>query len=181
VLPLKNSIRRRQLQRQLVSHGEFPDRQTGSEPDGRPARLALNSGMSAISESVSPALASFEAKWEGVFIVAGRPNPAESAPSWRPPVNAYRCSDQFIIYVDLAGVPAESIEVLTDPGRVVIRGRRPAPEPVCLRSEPAQLLALEIDQGSFERVLDLPQPIDPRGITTEYNEGLLQIRLPLSS
>lgn len=153
----------------------------GSEPDGHLARWGITSGMSALSDPVSSPVADYEAKWEGVFIVATRTGPSHSAPNWRPPVNAYRCSDQFIIFVDLAGVPPESIEVITDPGRVVIRGRRPAPEPVCLRSEPAQLLALEIDQGPFERVLDLPQPIDPHGITTEYNEGMLQIRLPLSS
>lgn len=127
------------------------------------------------------ALEGFEAKWEGVFVVATRSGSPDSAPAWRPPVNAYRRAEDFMIYVDLAGVPPGSIEVLTNPGRVVIRGRRPAPEPVCLRSEPAQLLALEIDQGSFERVLDLPLPVDPERITTEYNEGMLQIRLPLAS
>jgi HSP20 family protein len=136
--------------------------------------------MNAISDPISSSVTDFEAKWEGVFIVA-RPVPASSSPSWRPAVNAYRCADQFIIYVDLAGVPPESVEIITDPGRLVIRGRRPAPEPVCVRSERAQMLALEIDQGSFERALDLPQPIDPDRMTTEYNEGLLQIRLPFTA
>lgn len=170
---------RRRLQ--LISHGDFPDAATGSGPDGLLARCAITSGMSAISEPDSSPVADYEAKWEGVFIVASRPSPANSSPVWRPAVNAYRCSDEFVIIVDLAGVPPESIEIIADPGRVVIRGRRPAPEPVCLRSELAQLLALEIDHGSFERVLDLPQPVDPRGLTTECHEGLLQIRLPLSS
>jgi HSP20 family protein len=135
--------------------------------------------MSALSEPVSPLLEGFEAKWEGVFVVARRAN-ADSTLNWRPPVNAYRCSDHFLIFVDLAGVSPQAIEILTHPGSVVIRGRRSAPAPQCLRSEAAQLLALEIDQGAFERVLDLPLPIDPRGITTEYHEGMLQIRLPFA-
>jgi HSP20 family protein len=136
--------------------------------------------MSALSEPVSPVFERFEAKWEGVFVVASRSNSSDSTLGWRPPVNAYRCSDHFLIFADLAGVAPQSIEILTHPGSVVIRGRRAAPAPVSSRAEPAQLLALEIDQGAFERVLDLPLPIDPRGITTEYNEGMLQIRLPFA-
>ena len=135
--------------------------------------------MSAISDATFPVGPSYETKWDEVFILSSRHFVAE--PSWRPAVNAYRCSDCFVIYVDLAGEPPDSIEVSTHPGRVVVRGRRPAPEPTCLRSELAQLLALEIDQGAFERVLDLPQGIDPQGLTTEYSDGLLKIRLPLSS
>src|SRR4051812_27004853 len=98
---------RRQLQRQLMSHGDFPDREVGQEPDSRFARSPLTSGMSAISDSVSSPFAGYEAKWEGVFVVSTRPTPAVSAPTWRPPVNAYRCSDHFMVFVDLAGVPAE--------------------------------------------------------------------------
>jgi HSP20 family protein len=133
--------------------------------------------MTAISDATFPITPNYETRWDEVLILSSRTMVAP--PSWRPAVNAYRCSDCFVIYVDLAGVPPDSIEVNAHPGRVVVRGRRPAPEPSCLRSELAQLLALEIDQGAFERVLDLPQGIDPQGITTEYNDGMLKIRLPL--
>lgn len=137
--------------------------------------------MSAISDSLFRPVVSYETKWDEVFIVATRPNSLTSAPSWRPAVNAYRCSDQFVIFVDLAGVPPESVDITAQARRLVIHGRRPVPEPGCRRSELVQLLALEIDQGEFERVFDLPQDIEPRGITTDYRDGLLQIRLPLAA
>lgn len=137
--------------------------------------------MSAISEPVFSAAIRYETKWDEVFVVATHSNAPMAPPRWRPAVNAYRCSDEFIIFVDLAGVPPETIEVKAEAGRVSIRGRRPAPEPACRRSELAQLLALEIDQGAFERVLDLSQEIDPAGMKTECRDGLLQIRLPLLS
>lgn len=137
--------------------------------------------MSAISEPVIPSVVSYETKWDEVFVVATRSNSPVAPPRWRPAVNAYRCSNQFIIFVDLAGVAADSIEVQAEADRLIIRGRRPAPEPSCQRTELAQLLALEIDQGAFERVLDLPQAVDPSGLTTDYRDGLLQIKLPLMS
>lgn len=172
---------RRQLQRQLLNHGDFPDAGTGLQPDGPADWAALSSGMNALSEPVFPSMARYETKWDGVFLVASRPDSPVASPRWRPAVNAYRCAGEFVIFADLAGVPAEAIEVQAEAARVTIRGRRPAPEPACQRSELAQLLALEIDQGAFERVLDLPQEVDPAGLTSEWRDGLLQIRLPLLS
>ena len=169
----------RRYQRELRHHGEFPDGGWGNEPDILPARRAINSGMSAITEPGYRPSTEVETKWDEVIFVVPQSNSFSSAPAWRPAVNAYRCIDEFVIFVDLAGVPPESIELSAEPGRLIIRGLRPAPEPACRRSDLAQLLALEIDQGTFERVLDLPHTIDPERIETEYRDGLYQIQLPL--
>lgn len=97
---------------------------------------------------------------------------------WHPALNAFRCGRQFIACVDLAGMNKASIEVRAEPHRLVIRGARALPEPPC--DEPAlQVLALEIDHGRFERMLELPAEIDPRRMATEYRQGFLWIRLPL--
>lgn len=136
--------------------------------------------MSAISESLFSYTARCETKWDEVFIVATRSNSPAVPSRWRPAVNAFRCSDHFMIFVDLAGVQTETMEIQAEAERLTIRGRRPAAEPACQRSELAQLLALEIDQGAFERVLDLTHEVDPAGMTSEYRDGLLRIRLPLA-
>lgn len=136
--------------------------------------------MSAISDPISSARSTSETRWEEVVIISNDPSSLLSASGWRPSVNAYRCSDQFVIFVELAGVPADSIEVTAAPRRVMVRGRRLPPEPACRRSDLAQLLALEIDHGPFERVLELPYLVNPRGLATDYHDGLLQIRLPLA-
>jgi HSP20 family protein len=170
------------FRRQLQHHGDFPDGGERVGPDGWSAAGTLNSGMSAITETAHRTQVDFEpTRWDEVIIVATRADSFSPAPGWRPAVNAYRCVDQFVIFVDLAGVPAESIEVTAEPGRLVVRGLRPAPEPACQRSDLAQLLALEIDHGSFERALDLPQEVDPQRVQTEYRDGLLRIQLPLST
>lgn len=137
--------------------------------------------MSAISESIHHLTARCETNWDEVFVVSTRSSSPVAPQRWRPAVNAYRCSDHLIIFVDLAGVSPESVQIHAEAGHLVISGRRPAPEPACRRSELAQLLALEIEQGAFERALDLPPDVDPAGMKTEYRDGLLQIRLPLIS
>jgi HSP20 family protein len=97
---------------------------------------------------------------------------------WQPPVNAFRCGNQFIVCVELAGVERSEIEVRAEARRLTIRGTRALPEPTC--DEPAiQVLALEIDHGAFERVLDLPAEVDPQRVTAEHRNGILWIRLPL--
>lgn len=98
---------------------------------------------------------------------------------WQPAVNAFRCGEQFVICVDLAGVGRDAIEVRAEPKRLTIRGERPVAEPGCDDVPAVQVLALEIDHGSFERVVELPTEIDPERVTAEHRNGLLWIRLPV--
>ena len=173
--------RRRHLQLQLrqPDHGEIPDGNPRLGPDGWDVADPVNSGMSAKTESAGMSFVEIEYEWTGMTVVENRSNSFAPAGGWRPSVNAYRCAEQFVVFVELAGVPAESVEVSAQPRRLTIRGTRPAPEPGCRRSDLAQLLALEIDQGSFERSLDLPQDVDPSRMTSECRDGLLRIQLPL--
>jgi HSP20 family molecular chaperone IbpA len=38
---------------------------------------------------------------------------------------------------------------------------------------------MEIDHGSFERILELPAEIDPEAVEANHREGLLWVYLPL--
>lgn len=98
---------------------------------------------------------------------------------WRPAINAYRCNDCFIICMDLAGVEKEAIDVRVEARRLLIRGCRPAPEPVCETPEGIQVFTMEIDNGDFERELILPVEVDAERVTAEHRNGLLWINLPL--
>lgn len=102
------------------------------------------------------------------------------AKAWTPSINAYRCSHRFILCVDLAGVDKEKIELNIEPRRLSIRGRREAPEPSAdHENETLQVLAMEIDYGSFSRDVQLPTDIEPERATAEQRNGLLWIYLPL--
>ncbi|MEE9213134.1 MAG: Hsp20/alpha crystallin family protein [Phycisphaeraceae bacterium] len=98
---------------------------------------------------------------------------------WSPPVNLYRLANRLEVCVDLAGVERKSIDVRVEPGRLTIRGLRAAPEPPRDADEVMRILTMEIDHGSFCRVLKLPERVDLARIESEYKNGLLWVRLPL--
>lgn len=98
---------------------------------------------------------------------------------WHPAINAFRCGHNFVICVELAGVERSAIEVRAESRRLIVRGSRAMPEPRCDEEPAIQVLALEIDHGRFERVLELPVEVEPQRVTAEHGNGLLWIKLPL--
>lgn len=100
--------------------------------------------------------------------------------AWNPAINAYRCRDCILICADLAGVDRSQIAVTVEPRRVRLRGCRVAPEPPAREGPALQVLAMELDHGTFERDIELPVTVDPEVVTAEQSEGLLWIRLPIA-
>jgi len=99
--------------------------------------------------------------------------------AWQPALNAFRCDGGFIICLELAGTEKSDVEIDALPRQLTIRGTRSQPEPPCSETPTLQVLALEIDHGPFERVVELPAEIDPSGVTVERRDGLVWIKLPL--
>lgn len=101
-----------------------------------------------------------------------------TARPWAPPVNAYRCPDRFVVCVDLAGVTRESIHLEIQPRQLLLRGERPPPGPTCDPATPPHVLAMEIDYGPFERIINLTADVHPPSATAEQRNGFLWIFLP---
>ena len=101
-------------------------------------------------------------------------------PTWQPAINAYRCEKGIRICVDLAGVDRKGIDLRVEPHRVILRGHRKDPQP-----HPAEhgveMLAMEIDYGSFEREVELFDEVDVEQVHAEQTNGLLWIHLPFAS
>ena len=97
---------------------------------------------------------------------------------WKPAVNAYHCEHAIRICVDLAGVDRSDIHLEISPGLLTIRGQRELPEPTD-ENHLMQVLAMEIDHGSFERQIKLPSTVDRARVKAEQNNGLLWVHLPL--
>jgi len=97
---------------------------------------------------------------------------------WRPAINAFQCDRGLRICVDLAGVDRSQVELLVDPQRLAIRGTREASEPTDDEGRAVQMIAFEIDYGPFERVVELPLPVDVARVKAEQRNGLLWIELP---
>ncbi len=104
---------------------------------------------------------------------------SQATEAWHPAINAYRCRDCVVICVELAGVDQSELQVQVEPRRVWLRGQRVPPEPREAEGPPLQVLAMEIDHGSFEREIVLPVDVDPGQVRAEQRDGLLWICLPL--
>lgn len=97
---------------------------------------------------------------------------------WQPATNVYETAEAYYICVELAGVSEEEIDVeCSDRRRILIRGTRRQPRPqgvACMLS----VHTLEIDDGRFERNIELPEPIDVDRVDARYGEGYLWITAP---
>jgi HSP20 family molecular chaperone IbpA len=108
--------------------------------------------------------------------------PLPSASGWKPAVDLYAFEDRFELWVDLAGVEKQSIEVEAFPNRVRVSGERHPPV-VCRGGDDRcrQVLVLEIESGRFGRDITLPQEINRDRVTAEQINGLLRIKLPFAN
>ncbi len=96
-----------------------------------------------------------------------------SARKWKPQMDIYETPDQILILAEIAGVKKEDLELEISNKAVRIYGNR-AEIP---RGENAKYRLAEIQYGRFERILYLPEPIDPEVVSASYSNGFLQIRL----
>jgi HSP20 family protein len=103
--------------------------------------------------------------------------PYRTKRAWQPATNVYESADAYAICVELAGMEKQWIDVICrDDRRVTVTGQRSLPSPehgseLCVH-------VMEIDEGPFERQIDLPEPFDVERVGSKYEKGLLWITLP---
>jgi HSP20 family protein len=99
--------------------------------------------------------------------------------TWTPSVNLYQLADRIEVCIELAGVDPKQIDVRLEPGRLIVMGHRPTPEPQREAGAGMTIIAMEIDHGQFCRTIALPENVDIRRADSEYRGGMLWVRLPL--
>ena len=103
-----------------------------------------------------------------------RPEEAEAEiehADWLPAADVYEDEGAYTLALDLPGIRREALDVSLDEGRLLIRGERPQSEGVTVRRS-------ERPQGRFARSFGLPDAVDRHGITADYKDGVLLLRLP---
>lgn len=105
--------------------------------------------------------------------------PLHPAASWQPAMNIYALADRLEVCLELAGVRKQDIEVTVEPRRLVLRGRRVLPQPGGKNDSCCRILLMEIPDGEFERVLDLPAAVDTEKVIARQDGGWLWISLPM--
>src|ERR1700689_1335958 len=108
-----------------------------------------------------------------------------SSDVWTPCVNLYETAVSYLVCVDLAGVDKEKIDVEVQENRLRLKGNRMVPmkddgneEAVEAESKRVRVHLMEIDHGSFNREVELPQNVDQDRIAPPYRNGMLWIGIP---
>lgn len=78
--------------------------------------------------------------------------PQGTVPSWEPPVDVFEDEHEIVVIAAMPGVSADRVQVIHEPGALVVRGVRPLP----LAGSRHRLRQLEIPHGAFERRIPLP-------------------------
>jgi HSP20 family protein len=94
---------------------------------------------------------------------------------WVPNTDIYSTDEGLVIKVELAGMRSENLQITVEEGsQLRICGQRPDG----CRAPKVSFLAMEINYGSFENVLELPAGYDLSQAKASYLNGFLRIDVP---
>lgn len=102
-----------------------------------------------------------------------RPTSSSAAPAaWEPPADVYENENEIVVVIAMPGVTEERLQILSEPGALIVRGSRPLP----LVGPGHAVRRLEIPHGHFERRIVLPPGGMELGVP-ELLHGCLILRL----
>jgi HSP20 family protein len=94
---------------------------------------------------------------------------------WHPPSDICEAKTGFHLYVEIAGVDPDTIDLKVEGKKLFLKGERKRP-----LSPDQTYHQTEILVGPFHRTFSLPADIDPDRIDAKYNKGILEITIPKS-
>jgi HSP20 family protein len=94
--------------------------------------------------------------------------------SWLPAVDVFDTSDAVVLKAELAGMDPADIQIELDDNVLTIKGERKFEEEV----DEGRYYRVERRFGSFERSLALPQGSKASDIVANYEDGVLEVRVP---
>lgn len=90
-----------------------------------------------------------------------------------PPINIFAQSDALVVRAEVPGVRPQDLQVDIELRRLSIRGERPAED-----RKNGSYHRRERQYGSFSRIVQLPEDLDPTKATAQCKNGMLTVRIP---
>ena len=90
-----------------------------------------------------------------------------------PPVDVHETEDEYLVKVDLPGVKSEDVNIEVNDSVLSLSGSRVAAE-----TEAGAAQLVERPYGTFARTLTLPQGVNSDSIEANYQDGVLELRIP---
>lgn len=91
-----------------------------------------------------------------------------------PAINIGSTPEAIEIYAFAPGIDASKLDVSVDKGLLTLAGERRVPDP---EGAGATRYASERFEGSFRRVVALPEDADPERVQATYRDGVVRIRI----
>jgi HSP20 family protein len=106
----------------------------------------------------------------------GRPSGGshQAGRAWAPAVDMYETKDYLTLSVELPGLQEKDVAVSITGDLLVIKGERRFEQEVKEQS----FLHVERTYGKFERLIQLPMPVQSDKVKATYRDGVLEIKLP---
>ncbi|MDI6792894.1 MAG: Hsp20/alpha crystallin family protein [bacterium] len=102
---------------------------------------------------------------------------AEYISHWQPFADVYETEEAIVAKIELAGVRREDIQLTLDRNKLILEGVRKE-----ISSEKKKCYyQMEINYGTFERVISLSQPVKSDQIKVNFEGGILEVVLPKAS
>jgi len=90
-------------------------------------------------------------------------------------IEQYQEGDELVVRGEVPGVDPDDIDVSVDKGLLTIRAERES------RTESEDGYRSEFRYGSFARVIGLPQGASEEDIKASYEDGILEVRVPVEA
>lgn len=100
---------------------------------------------------------------------------SRQSPGSGPALESYVDNGKLIVRADLPGIDPKEVEITASGDQLTIRGRRERRH----EEKGRDFIHREVAYGSFERVVKLPSGVNPEQIKASYNNGVLELTIPL--
>ena len=97
------------------------------------------------------------------------------APASGPALESYVDNGRLLVRADLPGIDPKDVEITATGDQLTIRGKREQQQ----EEKGRDFIHCEVVYGSFERVVKLPGGVDPDRINASYQNGVLELTVPL--
>lgn len=96
------------------------------------------------------------------------------ADSWQPGIDVYETDDGLVLLAEIPGIDEKQLRVEVLDGHIRIAGTRPGRLP----ADTKRVHQMELQYGTFCRILRLPEWVDADHVHAAYAEGYLTVTIP---
>lgn len=89
-----------------------------------------------------------------------------------PPLNIGASPDSVDVYIFAAGLDPKGLDVTLQQNILTVSGERQSQA-----AEQSVFYRRELFEGPFQRVITLPEDVDPDAVTAHYQNGVLHVRI----